>query len=44
MKLSFPLAAAFAALLSLSACGGGGGDFHPGAPGDARRSDRGFEI
>jgi FKBP-type peptidyl-prolyl cis-trans isomerase FkpA len=25
MKLSFPLAAAFAALLSLSACGGGGG-------------------
>ena len=26
MKLSFPLAAAFAALLSLSACGGGGGD------------------
>jgi FKBP-type peptidyl-prolyl cis-trans isomerase FkpA len=26
MKLSFPLAAAFAAILSLSACGGGGGD------------------
>jgi len=26
MKLSFPLAAAFAALLSLTACGGGGGD------------------
>jgi FKBP-type peptidyl-prolyl cis-trans isomerase FkpA len=26
MKLSFPLAAVFAALLSLSACGGGGGD------------------
>jgi FKBP-type peptidyl-prolyl cis-trans isomerase FkpA len=25
MKLSFPLAAAFAALLSLTACGGGGG-------------------
>jgi len=26
MKLSFPLAAACAAILSLSACGGGGGD------------------
>jgi FKBP-type peptidyl-prolyl cis-trans isomerase FkpA len=26
MKLSYPLAAAFAALLSLTACGGGGGD------------------
>jgi FKBP-type peptidyl-prolyl cis-trans isomerase FkpA len=26
MKLSFPLAAVFAALLSLTACGGGGGD------------------
>jgi FKBP-type peptidyl-prolyl cis-trans isomerase FkpA len=26
MKLSFPLAAVFAAVLSLSACGGGGGD------------------
>jgi FKBP-type peptidyl-prolyl cis-trans isomerase FkpA len=26
MKLSFPLTAAFAALLSLTACGGGGGD------------------
>lgn len=26
MKLSFPLAAAFAAILSLTACGGGGGD------------------
>jgi FKBP-type peptidyl-prolyl cis-trans isomerase FkpA len=26
MKASFPLAAAFAAILSLSACGGGGGD------------------
>lgn len=26
MKLSFPLAAAFAAMLSLTACGGGGGD------------------
>ena len=26
MKLSFPLAAVFAAMLSLTACGGGGGD------------------
>jgi FKBP-type peptidyl-prolyl cis-trans isomerase FkpA len=26
MKLSFPLAAVFAAVLSLTACGGGGGD------------------
>ena len=32
MKLSFPLAAAFAAILSLSACGGGGGDSGGGTP------------